>query len=84
MDRGAHRRSRGLGPQLLDTLTKQLPPTLIGYIEHFVAYERAGVFYEREGFTVERIESSPTGNPALGVVWRARPLVPSARTSGRA
>lgn len=32
------------------------------------------VRYEREGFTVERIESSPTGNPALGVVWLARPL----------
>jgi len=40
----------------------------------FVANEFEGAFYEREGFTVERIESSPTGNPALGVVWWARPL----------
>lgn len=43
-------------------------------IEHFAANERAGAFYEREGFTVERIEPSPTGDPALAQVWRARPL----------
>jgi RimJ/RimL family protein N-acetyltransferase len=43
-------------------------------IEHFAANERAGAFYEREGFTVERIEPSPTGNPALAIVWRARSL----------
>lgn len=73
-------RSRGLGPRLLDALTRQLPANADRlYIEHFVANERAGAFYEREGFTVERIESSPTGNPALGVVWRARPLAASAR-----
>jgi len=39
-----------------------------------VANERAGAFYEREGFTVQRIEPGHTGNPALGVVWRARHL----------
>lgn len=62
-------RGRGLGPQLLAAITRQLPPDADRlYIEHFVANERAGAFYEREGFTVERIESSPTGNPALGVV----------------
>jgi GNAT superfamily N-acetyltransferase len=72
-------RGRGLGPQLLDALTRQLPATADRlYIEHFVANERAGAFYEREGFTVERIESSPTGDPALGVVWRARHLAPCA------
>jgi GNAT superfamily N-acetyltransferase len=70
-------RGRGLGPRLLDALTKQLPAGADRlYIEHFVANERAGVFYEREGFTVERIESSPTEEPALGVVWRVRPLAP--------
>jgi ribosomal protein S18 acetylase RimI-like enzyme len=70
-------RGRGLGPQLLDALTRQLPAdTDRLYIEHFVANERAGTFYEREGFTVERIESSPTEDPALGVVWRARHLAP--------
>ncbi|HSO54241.1 MAG TPA: GNAT family N-acetyltransferase [Actinomycetes bacterium] len=66
-------RGRGLGPQVLDALTRQLPAHADRlYIEHFVANERAGAFYERAGFTVERIESSPTEDPALGVVWRAR------------
>ncbi|MEJ7744235.1 MAG: GNAT family N-acetyltransferase [Nocardioidaceae bacterium] len=78
-------RGRGLGLRLLDALTRQLPANADRlYIEHFVANERAGAFYEREGFTVERIESSPTGNPALGVVWRVRPLAASAQTAGQA
>jgi ribosomal protein S18 acetylase RimI-like enzyme len=71
-------RGRGLGPQLLDALTRQLPADAERlYIEHLVANERAGAFYEREGFTVERTESSPTEDPALGVVWRARHLAPA-------
>ncbi|MEJ2853120.1 MULTISPECIES: GNAT family N-acetyltransferase [unclassified Saccharothrix] len=74
-------RGHGLGLRLLDALIKQLPAdTDRLYVEHFAANERAGAFYEREGFTVERIEPSPTGNPALGVVWRARPLAASAET----
>ena len=74
---GVGHRGRGLGPQLLDALTRQLPANADRlYIEHFVANERAGAFYEREGFTVERIEPSPTEDPALGVVWRARHLAP--------
>lgn len=78
-------RGRGLGPQLLDALTRQLPAHVDRLcIEHFVANQRAGAFYEREGFTVERIEPSPTGDPALGVVWRARRLDPSEQTPGRA
>jgi hypothetical protein len=44
------------------------------YIEHFVANERAGEFYERHGYTVARIEPSSSDNPALGVVWRSRRL----------
>lgn len=68
-------RGRGLGPQLLDALIRQLPADADRLcVEQFVANERAGAFYEREGFTVERIESSPTEDPALGVVWRARHL----------
>ena len=78
-------RGRGLGPQLLDALTRQLPADVDRlYIEHFVANERAGAFYEREGFTVERIESGPTEDPALGVVWRARRLATYEQTSGQA
>jgi hypothetical protein len=45
------------------------------YIEHFAANERAGAFYEREGYGVERTEPSPNGDPALAVVWRVRRLV---------
>ena len=75
-------RGRGLGPRLIGAITRQLPAgTDRLYIEHFAANERAGAFYEREGFTVERIEPSPTGNPALGIVWRRRDLVSSGRES---
>lgn len=78
-------RGRGLGRQLIDGLTRQLPADADRlYIEHFVANERAGAFYEREGFTVQRIEPSPTGNPALGVVWRVRHLAPNAQASRQA
>ncbi|MGY1750146.1 GNAT family N-acetyltransferase [Modestobacter sp. SYSU DS0511] len=68
-------RSRGLGPRLLDALIRQLPAgTERVYVEHFAANERAGAFYERVGFRVDRVESDPTGDPALAVVWRARRL----------
>ena len=78
-------RGRGLGPRLIDALTRQLPADADRlYVEHFVANERAGAFYEREGFTVQRMEPSHTGNPALGVVWRARQLAPPAQASRRA
>ena len=73
-------RGRGLGPRLLDALVRQLPADVDRlYIEHFVANERAGAFYEREGFTVQQVESCPTGEPALGVVWRAGRLTPRGR-----
>ena len=78
-------RGRGLGPQLLAALTRRLPANADRlYIEHFVANERAGAFYEREGFIVQRIEPDHTGNPALGVVWRARHLAPAGSSSGPA
>ncbi|EME64741.1 GNAT family N-acetyltransferase [Amycolatopsis decaplanina] len=68
-------RGGGLGPRLLDVLIGQLPADAGRvFIEHFVANERAGAFYEREGFTVERIEPHSTGDPRLGVVWRVRDL----------
>ena len=68
-------RGYGLGPRLLQALVEQLPDDADRlYIEHFVSNERAGAFYEREGFTVDRIEPSPTGRAELGVVWRSRPL----------
>ncbi|WP_222194683.1 GNAT family N-acetyltransferase [Modestobacter italicus] len=68
-------RSRGLGRQLLDAVIGQLPDDADRLcIEHFAANERAGSFYEREGFPIERVEPSRTGDTALAVVWRARPL----------
>ena len=72
-------RGRGLGPRLIGAVTAQLPAGVdLLYIEHFAANERAGAFYEREGFTVREIEPSPTGDPALAVVWRARRPTPPA------
>ena len=66
-------RARGLGPRLIDALVRQLPDDAdrLG-VEHFAGNARAGAFYEREGFVVERIEPGPTA--ALAVVWRARRL----------
>jgi ribosomal protein S18 acetylase RimI-like enzyme len=70
-------RGRGLGRKLLAAITTRLPADADRlYVEHFVANQRAGAFYEREGFTVERIEAGPTEDPTLGIVWRARPASP--------
>ena len=64
-------RGRGLGPRLLDALRSRLPADADRlHIEHFAGNARAGAFYEREGFAVESVEPSPTGDPALAVVWR--------------
>jgi GNAT superfamily N-acetyltransferase len=73
-------RSHGLGPRLIEALIQQLPPDATRLcVEHFASNERAGAFYEREGFVVERVEPSAGGDPALDVVWRARDL-PGAST----
>lgn len=70
-------RGQGLGRRLLDALIKGLPVDARRvYIEHFISNKRAGAFYEREGFAVDRIEESPTGSRALSVVWRSRDLAP--------
>jgi GNAT superfamily N-acetyltransferase len=75
-------RGHGLGPHLVAALTSQLPDNARRlYLEHFAANRRAGAFYEREGFTVVRIEASSTGDAALDVVWRVRDLT-SAQSPG--
>jgi GNAT superfamily N-acetyltransferase len=77
-------RSRGLGPLLLDALIQELPANTDRlYVEHFTGNERAGTFYEREGFTVERIDPGPRENPALGIVWRVRYLASAREPLGR-
>ncbi|WP_370949953.1 N-acetyltransferase family protein [Amycolatopsis sp. cg5] len=68
-------RGDGLGPKLLGALIERLPADAGRlFIEHFAGNARAGAFYEREGFTVDRVEPSAGGDPALGVVWRSRPV----------
>ncbi|MBO0899488.1 GNAT family N-acetyltransferase [Cellulomonas sp. zg-ZUI22] len=68
-------RGHGLGPRLIDGLVRRLPPEVTDLcVEHVAANARAAAFYEREGFTVERIDPNPSGNRALDVVWRRRRL----------
>ena len=70
----AHR-GRGLGRRLLGALVDQLPDDARRvWIEHVAANERAGAFYEREGFTIERIEASAAGDAGTDQVWRVRPV----------
>ena len=69
------RRSQGIGPKLIDGLIDLLPsgtPRLL--TEHIIANERAGDFYQREGFDVTSTEEGD--EPGLGFVWRARQLHP--------
>ncbi|WP_063710041.1 DUF6228 family protein [Amycolatopsis benzoatilytica] len=67
-------RGQGLGPKLLGTLAARVPDGGLR-VEHFAADQRAGAFYEREGFAVERIEAGLGGDPALAVVRRTRGTV---------
>ena len=74
-------RGHGLGPRLIDALVRRLPPEVTDlWVEHVAANTRAAAFYEREGFTVERVDPSPSGHEGLATVWRRRrlPGAPSA------
>ncbi|WP_028045337.1 GNAT family N-acetyltransferase [Cellulomonas sp. URHE0023] len=72
-------RGQGLGPRLIAAVVGQLPPDARRLcVEHFAGNVRAGAFYEREGFAVERVERD-ADDPALDVVWRARDLAPDER-----
>ena len=72
-------RGQGLGPWLIDAIVRQLPPDARRLcVEHFASNARAGAFYEREGFAVERVEPHPDDS-ALDVVWRARDISPGER-----
>ncbi|MDR6176022.1 GNAT superfamily N-acetyltransferase [Nocardioides zeae] len=76
------RRGQGLGPRLIEAVVASLPPDVARLlIEHFAGNARAGAFYEREGFAVERVDRSATGRPELDVVWRAR-VVPGRAGAG--
>ena len=68
-------RRQGIGPRLLDAVIARLPrdATSVG-IEHFTANTRAGDFYEREGFLVDRVEDAASGDPRHRVTWRVKQL----------
>jgi GNAT superfamily N-acetyltransferase len=68
-------RGQGLGRQLLDAVIARLPPDVDRlWIEHVAANTRAGAFYEREGYAVDRVDAHPSGDPGLATVWRSRAL----------
>jgi len=78
-------RGHGLGPQLIEVLIGDLPAgTMRLHIEHFAGNRRAGAFYEREGFTIERTQPSPSDDSALAVVWRVRELAAAGEASAEA
>ncbi|MEH3079162.1 MAG: GNAT family N-acetyltransferase [Quadrisphaera sp.] len=70
-------RGSGLGPRLLaavEELVVDDDERLL--LEHFAGNQRAAAFYEREGFSVDRVEPSPSGRREHDVVWRSRLLRP--------
>ncbi len=72
-------RGHGLGPRLVAALVRQLPSQVTElWVEHVAANTRAAAFYEREGFTVERVDANASGDPRLDVVWRRRLLTSDA------
>lgn len=65
-------RGHGFGRQLLDALIARLPVDVDRlWIEHVAANVRAGAFYEREGYTVARVDAHPSGDSRLDTVWRS-------------
>ncbi|MBT0993531.1 GNAT family N-acetyltransferase [Cellulomonas sp. DKR-3] len=77
-------RGRGVGRLLLGALVDRLPPGADRlWVEHVAANERAGAFYEREGFVVDRVDAGATGDPARAQVWRVRPVAAPAPRTGR-
>jgi len=68
-------RGQGIGVRLINALINEFPadtPSVL--IEHFAANERAGAFYEREGFSVRNIEPNSEGDHRADVVWRKKRL----------
>ncbi|WZH36969.1 MAG: GNAT family N-acetyltransferase [Microbacterium enclense] len=67
-------RGQGVGLRLLDAVYARLPGADRVGIEHFTVNDGAGRFYEREGFVVDRIEESESGDPRQNVTWRVKTL----------
>lgn len=65
------RRGRSLGAELLRRAVDSLPDTARHVlVEHFAGNDRAGSFYQREGFAAVHTETAHSGNPRAAVVWR--------------
>ena len=70
----AHR-GRGLGVDLLGHALDALPGgTDHVLVEHVAANARAARFYQREGFSVLRVDPAPSGDDRSDVVWRRKEL----------
>lgn len=68
-------RGSGLGPRLVDALIATLPAgTAEFWVEHFQGNPRAAAFYEREGFALDRVAPTASGDPRRAQVWRRRTL----------
>lgn len=68
-------RNHGLGKRLIAAVVEQLPTGVDRLcVEQFAANTRAGAFYQREGFMVERVEPSSSGDPRRAQVWYARKI----------
>lgn len=68
-------RGRSLGVTLMNHAIGALPGTPDHVlVEHIAGNVRAAAFYEREGFTVLRVEPDPGRDPVADVVWRRREL----------
>lgn len=76
-------RGRSLGVTLMNEAIDALPgsPDHV-LVEHLAGNTRAAAFYEREGFTVLRVEPDSGGDRVADVVWRRR-AVPGPRARRR-
>jgi ribosomal protein S18 acetylase RimI-like enzyme len=68
-------RGRGIGRMLLLSAISEVPREASRVVlEHFAGNERAGAFYQREGFEHLRTDPAVSGEPAAATVWRVLDL----------
>lgn len=71
-------RGRGLGRELLAHAVAALPVgTAEVQVEHFAGNDRAGGFYERVGFVVDKTVSARSGEHRADIVWRRLRIEPA-------
>lgn len=70
-------RGRGIGPRLIAAIVEQLPVEAEHlWVEQLAANTRAAQFYRRQGFVVDHVEPSPTGDPRQAQIWYRRAITP--------